>query len=207
MLIYKATNKINGKVYIGQTVHSLEGRKVKHIERYHTSFTHFHNALKKYGLDSFRWEVICICPDIDSLNEKEQYYIAYYDSMDSGYNLTSGGKNCTISEKTKQKLSKLSAGENNANYGRRGKDTPNYNNFGKKRKPETIELLRKNSLEYWQNVRNGTTIKPELPQGEAGVARRAALRKKRFRNKRTRSSLKNRKEVFYEIRKFLPLVK
>ena len=74
MLIYKVTNKINGKVYIGQTIHSLEHRKNGHergarCERRTT--VKFHNALLKYGYDSFYWEVLRECTTQDELDYYE----------------------------------------------------------------------------------------------------------------------------------------
>ena len=57
MIIYKATNKINGKVYIGQTINSLEHRKSGHEReaRYQKETSvYFHNALLKYGFYNFK---------------------------------------------------------------------------------------------------------------------------------------------------------
>ncbi|MEE9571534.1 MAG: GIY-YIG nuclease family protein [Candidatus Neomarinimicrobiota bacterium] len=111
MIIYKATNLINSKVYIGQTFNSLKKRKNDHNSRSSNgSSVYFHNAIRKHGPENFKWQVICICPDIDSLNEQEEYYIAFYDSMNVGYNLQSGGLNYIVSEETRKKLGKVSLG-------------------------------------------------------------------------------------------------
>ncbi len=119
MIIYKATNRLNGKVYIGQTIKTLKYRKGRHIyESNNGCDFYLHRAVRKYGIDNFKWEVICICPNIDSLNEQEEYYIAFYDSMNSGYNLQSGGKNRLHSDATKQKMSKTATGANNPMYGK-----------------------------------------------------------------------------------------
>ena len=126
MIIYKATNQTNGKMYIGQTVNSLNKRKLSHMNNVKRSNLPFHNAIRKHGPDNFNWQVICICPDIDSLNEQEEYYITFYDSMNVGYNLQSGGENRLHSDVTKQKMS-----ENNAKP-----------MLGKKHPPETIEKMR-----------------------------------------------------------------
>ncbi len=106
MIVYRATNLINGKIYIGQTIKTLTRRKSKHLyDTNHGSPLYFHKALRKYGFNNFKWQVICICPNINILNEQEEYYIAFYNSMNNGYNMTSGGKNYIPSEETKQKIS------------------------------------------------------------------------------------------------------
>ena len=94
MLIYKVTNNINGKVYIGQTRRKLLDRKRRHLrDAKNGSNVQFHCALRKYGEDNFSWEVICFAKDKDTLNELENYYISKYDSINSGYNMVDGGDN------------------------------------------------------------------------------------------------------------------
>ncbi len=114
MVVYKATNLVNGKVYIGQTIGRLNRRITGHKvaiqnNKYHYAFV---NALRKYGLDGFNWQVICICPNIDSLNEQEEYYIIYYNTMDRGigYNMQSGGANNLLSDDTKDKIRQKALG-------------------------------------------------------------------------------------------------
>ena len=96
-IIYKATNTINNKVYIGQTTSTLKNRIYYHIYRAEHSLeithTHFINALRKYGQNAFTWEQIDTAETQDELNKKEQYWIQYYDSMNTGYNIQAGGNN------------------------------------------------------------------------------------------------------------------
>jgi len=116
MIIYKVTNKITGKCYIGQTVQSLQRRWYKHL--HDNRCPAMRDALKKYGEDNFTIEVIDTAETIEELNEKEVYWISFFDSLaPNGYNLQSGGKNCRCAESTKQKLSKLNSGESNPNWG------------------------------------------------------------------------------------------
>lgn len=92
--IYKITNKINGKVYIGQSrdiknrirVHKYDFQKNKHHN------PHFQKSWNKYGKDNFKFEIIEECEE-NELNKNEQYWINFYNSFDSnlGYNLTNGG--------------------------------------------------------------------------------------------------------------------
>jgi hypothetical protein len=90
-LIYKVTNLLNNKVYIGQTIQSLKERKRQHYKfakkRHNYKFS---NALNKYTTDSFLWEIIEDNILIENLNDKEVYYINLYNSYNKGYNSTPG---------------------------------------------------------------------------------------------------------------------
>ena len=96
-LIYKVTNLINGKVYIGQTTTSLEQRKREHEYRAHSEKrqTYFYNALNLYGSKNFKWEIIEKNIEFNELNDREKYWIFQYKSnlKDFGYNMTKGGDN------------------------------------------------------------------------------------------------------------------
>ena len=85
--IYKVTNKINGKVYIGQSV-DIGRRWREHMTA--KDDIYFHKAIQKYGVENFEWEVIEQCKKKD-LDEREIYWIEYYDSFNKGYNCTKGG--------------------------------------------------------------------------------------------------------------------
>lgn len=105
MIVYKSTNKDNGKVYIGQTIKGLSIRKTQHIHKSQNGgASHFHCAIRKHGTDTFKWEILRICNNINEVNAWEQYYILYYDSMNVGYNLTNGGLNYIRSDESKQKM-------------------------------------------------------------------------------------------------------
>jgi group I intron endonuclease len=127
MIIYKVTNKTNGKMYIGQTIFDLDKRKDQHINTALSNKykSHFHSALKKHGVNNFDWDIIAECDNTDELNRLEAYYIGYYDTYNNGYNLTIGGGGMSgwkPTEKTRQKISKtkkgVQAGENNPFYGK-----------------------------------------------------------------------------------------
>lgn len=89
--IYKITNKINDKIYIGQTSGTIEKRFKEHIKqsRYNDTF-HLYRAMRKYGIENFEVEEIEECEDI-TLSQREKYYIEYFDSYKNGYNMTIGG--------------------------------------------------------------------------------------------------------------------
>lgn len=92
--IYKYTNLINGMVYIGQTKQTLEQRDYKHQLQLNDN-TYFHRAIKKYGRNNFSLELVEDNIPFDKLDEKEKYYIDYFESFyttGKGYNLTQGGQ-------------------------------------------------------------------------------------------------------------------
>ena len=91
--IYKITNTINNQCYIGQSK-DIQARWSKHLSAYKTSPEwKLYRAFKKYGISNFSFEIIEECK-IEELNEKEIYWIAYYDSFNNGYNMTLGGEAC-----------------------------------------------------------------------------------------------------------------
>lgn len=94
MLIYKITNTVNGKIYIGQTQKTLEERIYQHKQSCASSAsTHLYNAIRKYGWDSFSIEVVADnITTKQELDRLETYYIDFYDSMNTGYNMTRGGE-------------------------------------------------------------------------------------------------------------------
>jgi len=85
MIIYKTTNLLNGKIYIGQTR--------KNNENYYGSGKLISKAIKKYGKDNFLKEILCRCNSLEELNKMEVYWISYYNSTnnDIGYNIEKGG--------------------------------------------------------------------------------------------------------------------
>lgn len=92
-IIYKVSNINNDKIYIGQTIRTLKERWEQHITDSHNKkdiTNHFHNAIRKYGAQSFNPIILEEC-DNDLLNEREKYWINYYDSYNNGYNSTLGG--------------------------------------------------------------------------------------------------------------------
>jgi len=109
MLIYKATSP-SGKSYIGQTIKTLNERKVDHIYCAMNKRERgiFHFALKKYKPENFTWEILeDNIQDLKTLNEREIYWISYYKTLvPNGYNLTGGGDGHIITKVTKIKMSR-----------------------------------------------------------------------------------------------------
>lgn len=92
--IYKIQNLINDSIYIGQTVKTAEKRFQQHRNNYdkpYFSQLTLYKAFKKYGLENFSFEVIEEIEN-EKLDEREKYWIDYYDSYKNGYNMTLGGR-------------------------------------------------------------------------------------------------------------------
>lgn len=106
--IYKITNKVNGKVYIGQTRTTLEKRFLGHCRDCNKHQHKFARALRKYGCDQFKIEPIEVIESTSKedlsiiLNTKETEYISKLNTMKNGYNSTTGGGVWALSSEAKE---------------------------------------------------------------------------------------------------------
>jgi len=92
-IIYCATNTINNNKYIGQTIRGLDIRKKEHDAQAKSGSKYFlHLAISKYGFDKMDWSIIDLANDRKELDEKEIYWINYYNTYKDGYNMTLGGQ-------------------------------------------------------------------------------------------------------------------
>lgn len=162
MIIYKVTNRINGKVYIGQTVRNLQERMEEHARHTNTAFD---KALRKYGLDAFDVEEIDSASTMDELNQKEMHWIKFYNSIvPNGYNMCEGGGNTRgfhHSEISKRKMSESKSisylGEKNPFFGKTHSESSKQK-MSVKRKgmahmtPESVQKVR--DSHYKVKVRN-----------------------------------------------------
>ena len=89
--IYLFENKINSKVYVGQSV-NIHKRIIEHFNN--NPELYFHQALKKYGIENFNIYILEYLDQKEEMNTREIYYINKYNSNNSdfGYNLTKGGR-------------------------------------------------------------------------------------------------------------------
>lgn len=109
-LIYSITNTVNGKVYIGQTRQGMARRKGEHIHRFNLGERDhkLYRAMRKYGIDKFRFDVLCCALKPGYLDELEKHFITENNSFQRGYNMTCGGD--SISDETRAKLSAIHMG-------------------------------------------------------------------------------------------------
>jgi len=115
-IIYKVSNKINGKMYIGQTAKSLNKRIDEHVRcaLNNRDAYYFHNAIRKYGKENFVWETIAKCNSQEELNKAEIKMIEKHNTFENGYNLNLGGhgnNGFKHSEKTKKQISESHMGK------------------------------------------------------------------------------------------------
>ncbi|QDK80815.1 hypothetical protein EXU85_20270 [Spirosoma sp. KCTC 42546] len=126
--IYKFTNKINGKIYVGQA-QDIYQRYYRHRESRNKGL--FPNALKKYGIGNFHLEVLERVEDLSRLDEREQYWMDFYQCYDpkKGYNIAKVASSCRGVKRSAEqvevmraKLKHFYAHNENPNRGRRASD-------------------------------------------------------------------------------------
>lgn len=166
--IYKITNLINNKIYIGKTKYPIETRFKNHLWSiyHHKTKSLLYDAMNKYGKDNFKVEQIDQADSLEELNEKERYWISKLNSRNTsiGYNICKGGecgpggpmfKGHKHTEQTKQQMSIDRSGSKNANYGNRWNQSDdlkalhsrlssgeNNGMYGKHHSNKTKELIR-----------------------------------------------------------------
>jgi hypothetical protein len=144
MVIYKITNLVNGKVYVGKRAYSKE----KFLKSYYYgSGKYITLAIKKYGKWNFSKEVIEECESLEDMGKREKYWIKELDTMrPNGYNLCIGGNGAVgyhHTEEWKYEMSKLRRGKKHSEeWCRRISES----NKGKKRSEEIREKMRKSHL-------------------------------------------------------------
>lgn len=140
MILYKITNILNNKIYIGQTIqlnHKLRWNSHINNAKLNKNGDAITQAIRKYGKDNFKFEIICKVNSIEELNKLEEEYIKTCNSLcPNGYNIKFGGKNQKLPDIVKQKISKSLKGHV---CSKKGKKRPNiskalkeyYKNKGK----------------------------------------------------------------------------
>lgn len=168
--VYAHINKENGKVYVGMTGIKPEDRWKN--GRGYTKNTHFKNAIEKYGWNSFEHIILEEGLTREEACRREQYYIEYYNSMDTnyGYNMTSGGDYFTFGEDAIKKMKESRIGKGNHFYGKHHtEETKAYLSrirTGTKRSPESVRKTaegnrgHKHTEEFKQHLREVKTGKP-----------------------------------------------
>lgn len=150
--IYKITNLVNGKLYIGQTRVGIEKRLYTHWNsaKNNNDNTILHKAMRKYGINNFKIESIDKTKTLKEANQLEVKWISYYQTNvyefpnGKGYNMTNGGegtvgrKGQPHSEEFKQYLRDLNTGKTHTEEAKR---KISESKLGKKRSKETIRKM------------------------------------------------------------------
>ena len=149
--IYKITNNITNKIYIGCTIKDVNKRFKEHISRANTN-THkckLYNSIHKHGIENFKIEVVCECSQ-DEMYKLELEFIKEFDSFNSEYNTTLGGEGClgyTHSEEIKEKMSIIQ--KDKMLELRMGKSYEEI--YSEKRSSIEKEKRSKSGKKYWEN--------------------------------------------------------
>lgn len=163
--IYKITNNINNKFYVGQK------KSPVFVESYWGSGALISAAIKKYGKENFTRSILEWCDSAQELNDREIFWIAELNACELGYNLVKGGCGTHGYHHTLEtKLKIISnqpdfSGKNNPMYGvhRFGKDAPRY---GAKLEQETKDKISNTLLNYYELV-GGVSEETKRKQSEA----------------------------------------
>lgn len=130
-IVYRHTNKINHKCYIGITTTTMEKRSGKNGRNY-VRCSLFWRAIQKYGWENFEHEILTIVDTAAEAYRLEKFFIALFRSNDAkyGYNLSTGGESGNAghiaSEETRKKQSEAHSGANGYWYGKSGNQIPWY---------------------------------------------------------------------------------
>lgn len=154
--IYKIINKITKKSYVGQTIMDLDERWRQHCKS-NSNCRYLKSSIKKYGVDSFEFKLICICFDND-LDKYECFYMNKYNTLvPNGYNLREGGNSGRHHEETKRKISETLKNRTDIIRGKSQLGKPHTEEvknkiskslIGIKQKPESIQKRRELLIKY-----------------------------------------------------------
>lgn len=154
--IYKITNKINNKIYIGQTVQKPKKRWQQHVKCSEKNSNQIiHRALKYHGIENFEFKLIACCKTFEDANHLETLFVSELKTLiPNGYNLTLGGKNAPKTKKWREEASKSKKGHKNPMFGKPRSDLEKqkmslaqkgnlHHGFGKPRTETTKNLISK----------------------------------------------------------------
>jgi len=167
MIIYKATNKTNGKHYIGSTSQKFEIRKYQHCWEAikGNSQKVFHRALRKYGVDNFDWEVLKEVSSKEEMLKVESDHIKIFDSFKNGYNSTEGNDNTTLGYKfTDKQIAYLKKSRNS-------KPNPNQGNHWTEEQKQLASNRQKENHQHLTGENNPSRrpeVRQKLSEGKLG---------------------------------------
>lgn len=204
--VYKHTNKINGKVYIGQTCQNNPNRRWRNGDGYKCSPL-FYNAIQKYGWDNFEHEILENNLSLEQANILEAEFIKKYKSNNSlyGYNITPGGQNYVMADSTKEKLSIIFTGRK---HSEETKKKMSKSHIGKKHTEEEkrkISEAQKGEKGNNYGKKMSKETKRKISEASKGKEKSLETREKlSMANKGKRMSDKTKK-ILSEQRKGIPL--
>jgi len=176
--IYLIINQVNGKQYVGQTVQNDINKRWNKHKQVNKRFigTCLFNAYKKYGIENFKFKLLCICFDEDTNKYEEEYINKYNTLYPEGYNMIEGGKSRKFTPILKQIISEKLKGDKHPMFGKHLKEETkqklreknsgiNAPNYGKRLTNEEKEHLsklayerHKNGFEYKEETKNKISL-------------------------------------------------
>lgn len=146
-IIYLIINKINGKMYVGQTTRSLHVRWLEHCSS-PKRCPYLYNAIKYYGKDNFTIEEVVECKSLEEMNYREPFYIKSLNTLaPNGYNLKPGGNNKRQHVSSKKKIAKTMLGvpkseehKKNMSIAKAGENSPNFGKHYSKEHKKNMSL-------------------------------------------------------------------
>jgi len=150
--VYAIINTVNQKLYIGSSK-NLKNRKYNHffaLKNNKHPNEYLQNAWNKHGKQAFNWAILCYCKE-NTLLEKEQYYINYYQACNPncGYNLSLRADRIKLTEESLEKMrKKLSEVMKVRMLSKETREKLRQANLGKKLSLEHIEKIRYTKLKY-----------------------------------------------------------
>jgi group I intron endonuclease len=211
MIIYKTTNLVNQKFYVGKDTHNNPN--------YYGSGKRLKLAIQKYGIENFKKEILEICESLERLNEREKFWIKELNAISEGYNISLGGdggdtisnnpRRDEISKKISESNKGRFVGKTNSKETRKkiskalkgrfvGDKNPNY---GKNHTDEAKDKIRKKAL--GRVVSDETRKKISIKnKGKKGVVWTDEMRQKLSENRKINNPFKGKTHT-PEVKEFL----
>jgi group I intron endonuclease len=146
--IYKITNLVSKKCYIGETIQDIKKRWRDHLSaiKRDGGCKALKSAIEKYGLENFKFEVLIICFDEDRLIYEKEYIKKYNSLVPNGYNILEGGQEGVLGFKHSEETKKLISLKSKEYFNR----------------PEVKEKSRQNMIELNKRIANGEITKKSI---------------------------------------------
>jgi len=190
MIVYKITNKVNGKTYIGQTITSLNERWKNHCAK-SSSCRALSNAIAKYGRENFTKEIVDFADSLEDLNKKEEFCINKFNSLaPNGYNLKTGGDQPRLCAESIKKVSESKKGMKAwnegltkddprvAKYVRYGKDTHAFGKVGYRKGKKHTEKAKRKMSEWHSGRKLSEETKKKMSEARKNSPYLAKVKKK-----------------------------
>lgn len=193
MIIYKITNLVNQKIYIGLTTCSLKERWTGHLHCVKSDPRHLYRSMRKYGIENFKIEQIDKTDNLQELGRLEAYYIEKFNSRDPniGYNLCAGGVTNSLDDNGRARLKLADVVQIREIY-----------HMGELRCKECWKMYKdKISYSAFQKIWEGTTWKTVMPEVYTPEMRALHSKQKQNPGQLNGNALYTDEEVL-EIRKF-----